>query len=658
MESFVYARLINYPCFEWERSLVLQWTPLWSQLRSSAAIAALVQTVERTRRTLLVETVHWAPYMRHVLYEQPESLLYDSEKWLGPESAQHHYDIVPVGFDDNKDGGGGGASRDKAYWVALLTRYRHENPNAEEYSKTVLIDRPHDYELLSSRTLSFVALDRRRENRMAGYVTCTLRALHQPAPKDAPPFKSPELNKLNARLRQRASSGGNQQQQQDAGYDAFSVDGVHVHVDNRGEPGAAPLSKILVFYALEFIRLAHPVLGVTLLIAGAEAAPTKAILGGTFGFSHFNLQKDLQWLYRRLKDFWSVRRGRGAPTDKTDTPLALLTRLRLAQAVEGVREKVPDPAEDRDGGQRYKYELARLGHQDLADFLDETARKLRESLKRQPAADPDLARRRPDILDDMWPADAQFWTPQQFHAQLLVPLREYREAVAQDEELGQPYMKRVNTLLDTGDDNQDCFLWLGSGGGPGGGQFEKKMLDFYDLYRANKSASEDSNWVEDLEEWRDRRDSSSPSSSASGGRDMNAAAPTSGATEMPTEQDMRLYALWLSTPIPDPSEASAGPYGPEGGGLDAQLRRIDQAYLDAQRAYARDVEDPLVQAQARAFFALMRPNSPKDWSDERVMALARSSARFDLAERGTLAAFVGRAEWVALHYPQWVRYYR
>jgi hypothetical protein len=613
VESFVYARLGAPPCFESKRDLVLQWTPQWDRLRSREAVAALVGSA---MRHLEIEAVHWAPYMLHTLYSQPESLLYKASE------LQRRYDIVPVGIERQAGG------RDKAYWVALLTRYRHENPDGD-YSESVLYDRPHDYEVLSPRTLSFVALDRQRENRMAGYVTCTLRAIHSHAPEDAAPFKLRELNLFSAHLRDRNAH------RDDAGYDVYSVDGVHVHNDNRGEPGATPLSKVLVFYALEFIRVAHRALGVSLVMAGAEAAPTKAILAGTFGFAHFNLAKDLQWLQRRLQDFWLVRGHRAAGVVQSDTPLALLTRARLAAAVEGVREKV---LVDDGTTKRYKYELVKEGAQQaLAAFLDETARLLRESLKRDKSEDPDIGAKR-TVEDNAWPADSGFWSTREFKTQLVDRLAEYRQAMDTDEELGQAYMTRVNTLLGTGIDNQDCFLWIGDQNNA----FDGKMLAFYDLYNNKHSAvdadSNSSNWVDEHDvAFVTRREHQDDTS----------------VDQVPTERDAQLYALWLKL------EADGDVINASMGSVDATLRRIDQEYLDAQRHYERDEVRPRVEAQARPFFDLMRPNSPPDWSDERVMALARDSARLHLEETGGLSlAFMGRRAWVAQHYPRWAHYYR
>ena len=183
-----------------------------------------------------------------------------------------------------------------------------------------LYSRPHDYDVLNRETISFVALDREYggasgagpAQRIAGYVSCSLKTIHAVA--GAQRFKSDELNRFVASLAARARDRA----ERDCGYDVFSIDGLPVGAVAEGERpyrAGTGLAKLLVFYAMEFVRLAARQLGVALVISGAEAVQTKAILTGGFGFTHYNRENALRWLRMAFEDYYTAKlepeRGEG-----------------------------------------------------------------------------------------------------------------------------------------------------------------------------------------------------------------------------------------------------------------------------------------------------------------------------------------------------------
>lgn len=468
---------------------------------------------------LMIELTHWAPYVKRTLYQSERSLLYDSDQW----SRNVPYEVVAVEIEP------AGKPRDKAYWVALLKRYREENPDETwDVTGSHLMDRPHDFDMLRERAIAFVALDRRergRHDRAVGYVVCSLRALHHFAAAHEQPFQSDALNLLNDHLRANNERYMDEQDNQpsqrpDAGLDVFSIDGIHVHQRHRGEKTVTPISKILVFHALEFIRITARELGVVTVMSGAEANGTKAILVNTFGFTHYNCVNDTIWLQRHMSDFYTQRvamRTDSRPTPTT--PLHLLTRAVLKKSVEEFMRK---------------YDL--VGRAADMGGMTQALQALLVSLETSMVAQPEELPLPYDATVSGWPAE--FMTPDEFN-QLQsdlnfeveeaptkkkkkkkkkrkdepLPKMPYIYYVRQNEELGTRYLDRVRHLLHTGEDAQDCFLFLPqdvsttasvvSGGGERiSPDFEPNMAKFYDLYRLNRPVRE-IDWIDDDVTWRD-----------------------------------------------------------------------------------------------------------------------------------------------------------
>jgi hypothetical protein len=591
---------------------------LWRKLRNARLIGseflAKYNHLNGGSLHLMVDLTRWAPYVKRVLYQSEQSLLYDSEQW----ARNVPYEVVPVEIEPS------GRPRDKAYWVALLKRYREENPDeAWDVTASHLMDRPHDFDLLRERAVAFVALDRRergRHDRAVGYVVCSLRALHSFAAQHEPPFQSDALNLLNDHLqsnneRYMDEPGDRPSQRLSAGLDVFSIDGIHVHQRHRGEKTATPISKILVFHALEFIRVAAKELGVVAVMSGAEANGTKAILVNTFGFKHYNCVNDTLWLQRYMNDFYTQRVEIDATASRpaATTPPHLLTRAALEKNVKDFMRKYDLVGRAADMGGMT---------QALQTLLDSLATSMAAQ-----AADTPLS---PGAAST-WPAE--FMTPDEFN-QLRIdlnfepveaptkkkkkkkkkkgkeaeeeppPKMPYIHYVRQNAELGVRYLERVRSLLHTGDDNQDCFIFLGpparvseeeedvstttasstadvvAAGGPNP-DFESNMAKFYELYRLNRPVRE-TDWVDDDVTWRDIATTSSEDLQRGAGHDdsdmdvestttasstvvskrvtyvepddddlyrlMSAGADDDGEdndTE-PTEKDMALLALWIA----------------------------------------------------------------------------------------------------------------
>lgn len=239
----------------------------------------------------------WAPYMKKILYSDPGSKFYGilpiGEEGGGGGYKMNQFEFLVLDVDDK--------TRD---WKSIFAAYKRENPETR-LTGISLPGPPVEYQLMDRRYLNFVAYDN-ENNKMVGYITCSLRTAttiikYTPSDETEPYFNVEELNRLNGRLIERGGDG----KYDGIGYDIFAIDGIHIHQNYRStvlKPGVT-LSKVMIFCALEFIRISHKELGVTMVMAYSLAIQTKQILVGTFGFNHYNKIQDFSWIHGAFDEY-------------------------------------------------------------------------------------------------------------------------------------------------------------------------------------------------------------------------------------------------------------------------------------------------------------------------------------------------------------------
>ena len=422
---------------------------------------------------LELAATRWARFVEHTLREAPGSQLAEYE--VG--ASRSRFAVVAVDPDDES----------QYAWHDLVADYWARNPvpqSSKEVTEAMaaagsLYSRPHDYDVLNRETISFVALDREYggasgagpAQRIAGYVSCSLKTIHAVA--GAQRFKSDELNRFVASLAARARDRA----ERDCGYDVFSIDGLHVGAVAEGERpyrAGTGLAKLLVFYAMEFVRLAARQLGVALVISGAEAVQTKAILTGGFGFTHYNRENALRWLRMAFEDYYTAKlepeRGEGGGGGG-----------KKRYAWHGTVEKLLTPA----------YLVAQLEEyraQYLVDPPDQAARD-RNTLRGIAQGVADMAAQYRQLAEAPNGADLmrravkgtvsrlyEYWVAMQ-------EMIEKRAAARKEGTLSEVgYLERVREFLGTGCDTQDTFLFIGERDE----RFSRLMAEFGEALRADR----------------------------------------------------------------------------------------------------------------------------------------------------------------------------
>jgi hypothetical protein len=421
----------------------------------------------------------WASYVKHVL---GGGLLHNYEEKYATTTTS--YKVVPINVEGRKNG---------EYWIRTLAQYREENP-VEPNSTSMLGDRPHDFELLLPDVISFAALDTKNNNKMVGYVKCSLKDVHKPLTLDDN-ILTPEIKQFNTLLKNRGQGG------QGCGYDVFCIDGLHVHRDYRGK---GSISKELVAHSLEFIRGCHKTLGVTLLSSGSYASATKAILTG-FGFTHFNIENDVIWILEQFVDYFNQRANTTRP--KSQTPLHLLTLPRLIQSLTSFMVKYPLEMSRNSGPHRH-----------MLEGMAHTVDWLKNSLSDEPSID------RRDGLE-AWPLSLS----QATFLNVIKVMEAWKEGVDKIAGMSDVYQKYVGTLFDT-TNSIDTFLFLGPDG-RGDALLKTRLSAFFDNYYGGGDGgiidgSTNIIVIDDSEE------------------DEVVVMEIEVDDEEPTERDMILYDLW------------------------------------------------------------------------------------------------------------------
>jgi hypothetical protein len=554
---------------------------------------------------------NWSPYILHVLYDRKDSLLYQDDQ------EGRSYRIVPVDASNGRKEG--------KYWKQVLALYRRENPTTRG-SNSMLGDRPSDYKLLLPDVISFAAFD---GDKMVGYINCSLSDVHYPLSDDH--LFNKEINLFNQSLKSRPNGING------CGYDVFCIDGLHIHKDYRGK---GSLSKILVFYALEFITRCHKTLGVTLLSSSSCASATKAILTG-FGFTHFNVEVELAWISDQFNDYYNHRTNSRRPLEQ-NTPDHLLTIPRLIQSLDQFMEKYPTSLAESN---------VRYNH------IIETMTTMREWLKvssEKGAKEPPINREK----GDAWPAILK----RDVFRLLLGHIEGWLIDIKSVAIIGSSYQKNVSELLGS-NDHIDTFLYLGDGSP----LLEERLRAFWSSYRKEAQVSEKNEDEfgtvvigEDPYDWMilDRDD--------------------------PTEDDMILYDMWMI-------EEEVEVVNDRGGGdhpipitkdIDYLKQEIDLLENEYDQK-ERELEEIKLRLNAKRgelvrILSMKRnpvTNTRKKYAEERARfirgvdqmiieraaeiggnegftgARARIIARDKLREEGMVMNFMSEKEWIRKNYP-------
>lgn len=151
--------------------------------------------------------------------------------------------------------------------------------------------------------------------RIAGYVTCKLVTINKmPA---EPTGIWPEPN-ISAFVRSDPLSG-------DRLFHVYHINGLHVSplVRNNG------LARLLIYYALLFIKRARSQLGVTLITCEAAAYPTRLILE-EFGFTFYNESMSLYWIHSALTERYEMQdKGGRRPATPGQIHGRIMSHIRL-----------------------------------------------------------------------------------------------------------------------------------------------------------------------------------------------------------------------------------------------------------------------------------------------------------------------------------------
>jgi ribosomal protein S18 acetylase RimI-like enzyme len=465
---------------------VKEWRRLTTLERLNAEFRALMTNV---KFFLSVRVVRWAPYLAHSLFQVANSRLFG----LRQEGRRFLFTAV-----DPYEG----------EWPTLLALYRQANPlpttqlelDTRGLRESSLVTAPYDQHLLMGEYISLAVLDTEEGGQMAGYVTCSVRAI-TPV-ETTTPFRTKALNQFNQRL---SSSGG----RDDCRFDEFSIDGLHVSKNYRGRN--PPLAKALFFHAIEFIRNAYELLGVRLLSAGSEAAATRSILT-RFGYSHYNRTNTLYWLIQAFEDFHTQESPEGSVLYPSHgTPKSLLTLPRL---VEQLRLFHAEYMVKPHGEVGEMTELKRIGG------------RIQVMVKQYEARLSAVNGGGYHLLEDL--------------ERTIRRLNRYAGLMVEDPDSTTDYMASVRTFLDTGEDNHDTFLFV-----EGGGSFEGTDSFAEEYVKDGMWLSAPSEPLEALEV--DERQVSQSQHSVEA---EQVAVVEEDEQYTPTEEDMLLYDEWLASEPP------------------------------------------------------------------------------------------------------------
>lgn len=287
---------------------------------------------------------YWSSYIKRILFENEESRLLKLRK-AGKEGYSTQDDIDYLVIDLEK-------SEERKKWRALLSEYALANPSKKRgsdiNSTAVLDSRPYDHMLLDKSTIGFVAYDTQKK-RMIGYVICSLRSLIWLDDDTLKWIKNPELRQLAETI--------NRERTNDCHYDALVIEGLHVDKTFLGKTlsNGVTLSKMLVFTALEFVRLSRGDLGLRLVTSASYAVATKQILTSTFGFVHRHRRNDAVWLSNYFDDYKRVLDSliTEEVVEGVTTPTKLLFLETLQKMVLQYREKYyPDNTVDSNASKK------------------------------------------------------------------------------------------------------------------------------------------------------------------------------------------------------------------------------------------------------------------------------------------------------------------
>jgi hypothetical protein len=313
----------------------------WETFKSAKDVKKFLKFPLRHRR-LRLEVFHWHLFANFLLRQN------------ALDQSQRRFQVVVVETID-------------PVWYERIVHYRDANwtleyddadpceapldqkePSGFEEPTTLLTNRPHEEDLLDPARLCFAALDS-TTGQMVGYITLQFTSVSPSSLKQqtmaADLFQQKPLEQFRHWIKnQKAEYRG------DAGFDVAVINGLHVSEKYRGQ---YEIAKLLAFHACDFLSRAQPTLGYRLLSTESLAAATAATFS-SFGFSHLNPLKALEWLWAQMRDYVTRR---AAPLNSAVTngfyfaPDSLLTaqgiadRLRKYVAKYGAWENLLEKSE-------------------------------------------------------------------------------------------------------------------------------------------------------------------------------------------------------------------------------------------------------------------------------------------------------------------------
>lgn len=247
-------------------------------IRDNELIDAIMEYYRRHMRSFRheLELISLADYVTKKLFitEGDGEFITNDTRW-------REYSIVTPGYDKK--------------WERIIEHYHFvENKKENESSSSLLVNMtPYIHHLNDPLHVSVALTTRERETgitRMIGYVTCTLEFVKRPHLKTTD--GSTEF--YNRDITQFATTPHSEDE--NAIFNIYHINGLHVAHNAR----RAGLSRLLVYYAMLFIKKTYKELGVLMVTCDAASYPTWRILE-RYGFSHYDEAQSLSWI-RKLLD--------------------------------------------------------------------------------------------------------------------------------------------------------------------------------------------------------------------------------------------------------------------------------------------------------------------------------------------------------------------
>ena len=446
-EEFIESeRLIR---FKWTKPIVQRWLAIKTHKDIEKVFSIKGSAITNKKFEPVVSIQSWAHYLKEALFQNPESLFNKVLKKSGNRYSLKGYEFMVIDVNDKT-----------VDWRELFETYRAQNkPKFKITTELELNDGPFDYHLLDRKYLNIIVIHKTENNlKMVGYITCSLKPILNTSKAK---FDSVELNQLNDILKEnkvkKIFDG--------CGFDAFGIDGIHIHKDHRNQPifPGITLSKMLVFCSMEFIRLTHNQLGAKLIMVDSLALATKQILVGTFGFTHYNRRNDFKWM---LENFHKYSQLRGSAASTTNTPKFLTLSYLHAKLVEFKEQYYTY----NNGRMEPRYYASRV--QSLNEFIAKMA-WLNKSFQ-----DIDLS-----LTGSSWPVhkeDVRIAFPQSEFTTLIYKLSIYFNyhisdlvRMTKEKEKEDEYMKSIRVFLNTMYDDEDTLLFIRDNK-----DFVKRMINF------------------------------------------------------------------------------------------------------------------------------------------------------------------------------------